>query len=144
MAIEGLNQKGWKDIPVTPLRKSLERLVRPIVRAQDISLVLNDLPVECEVIEPPTMGTDCEFYVFHKKGVVGKFARNSPVILKPELEDVVIYASDDLIKHVGVMSENEQVISKWGMFGPVIRHPLEMVPASYGDGVCFRRREKES
>lgn len=143
MAIEGIDEKGWKDIPFTPVRRRLHGICRPVLRGQEFEVRVKSLPPECEVLQPPTFGTDCEYYVFGEKNVLGRFARSSPVILKPEPQDVVVYADGDRIKHVGVLTEEYKVVSKWGMWGPVMRHPLELVPESYGDGVCFRRRGSE-
>lgn len=57
---------------------------------------------------------------------------------KPEPGALVAWRMNEVpeICHVGIMEEGESVISKWS-WGPLFRHHIYAVPASYGDTVEF-------
>lgn len=142
MAIEGINENGWKNIPLTSERIKLQRVMDVAMDLRDIDVFIENLPSDCRVLEPAFFDTDCEGYVFDRKGVVQRFAEKSPVVLTPESEDVALYYLGEEMRHIGVLAEGGMVDSKWGTFGPLLRHPLEFIPPDYGSAVCFRRRGK--
>jgi hypothetical protein len=57
---------------------------------------------------------------------------------KPEPAALAAWRMNEVpeICHVGVMEEDETVLSKWS-WGPLFRHHIYAVPASYGDNVEF-------
>lgn len=55
----------------------------------------------------------------------------------PQSESLVVYRTDEgVISHVGRIGEGGKVTSKWS-WGPLIKHALYDVPASYGDTVEY-------
>jgi hypothetical protein len=52
--------------------------------------------------------------------------------------DFVFYFTDDVFRHVGILTANDRVLSKWGL-GQLYNHGLWDVPASYGNEVRFTR-----
>lgn len=58
----------------------------------------------------------------------------------PEAGDLVIYQDlenyPDALTHMGVLQTDGSVISKWA-WGPLIKHALWDVPASYGNDVFY-------
>lgn len=58
-------------------------------------------------------------------------------IEKPEKDCLVMWRTDEnAISHVGLMEDEDAAVSKWS-WGPVFRHHLYDVPASYGDNAEF-------
>ncbi|HVA96781.1 MAG TPA: hypothetical protein VND99_03945 [Candidatus Acidoferrales bacterium] len=65
----------------------------------------------------------------------------------PVVGDVVAYHMRDedwntSFEHFGILGPNGKVISKFGL-GPIVRHPLKLVPSSYGDSVYFFHKSEE-
>ncbi len=60
-------------------------------------------------------------------------------IAEPHAGCLVCYFADGLWKHIGVISAEGRVKSKWGTF-PVYEHALAEVQESYGDEVRFFER----
>ena len=59
------------------------------------------------------------------------------LITDPTPDTLVFYEDNDLaITHGGIVSNSEEVFSKW-MWGPIIRHKLWDVPSSFGDKVFY-------
>ena len=102
------------------------------------------IPEPIRVVEPPFPHVSCEQYAIGTNGL-----RHSIAAIYPKLDsllagDIALYWDEDRgTVHVGRMQEDGSVVSKWGNGGPVLRHPLDMVPSSYGSYVFFRRIPEE-
>lgn len=55
---------------------------------------------------------------------------------QPPEKTYAIYFNNDKVSHIGVVSSNGYILSKWGM-GNLYKHLPEQVPLSYGDTVKF-------
>jgi hypothetical protein len=116
------------------------------------------LPPEIAVIDPPpgqAWQFNCYAYAlglhtlpaFFKTGIDG-FIYSSFVkklfmqgeLVKtgqfPEAGDLIFYASDDMLKHAGIVSNDHRIISKWAA-GPLLKHEAFDVPISYGNFVFY-------
>lgn len=118
------------------------------------------LPPELELISPPTpeeQNFNCYIYALgfsHDPRFLGNenwdFMRslhtdfdamiNTEIlrkITKPEKGCLVLWRTDEgAISHVGLMEDEHTTISKWS-WGPLFRHNIYDVPASYGDNLEF-------
>ena len=59
-------------------------------------------------------------------------------ISSPEVGALVVYTRDEKISHVGVVQENGQVRSKWGV-GHLYDHDVWEVPVSFGSDIRYFR-----
>ncbi|MBL7045706.1 MAG: hypothetical protein ISR99_01605 [Parcubacteria group bacterium] len=120
------------------------------------SVVRPQLPDELEVILSPPRYEDnynCFVYAFELESDEEFLGGSNPVqqefvkwlivenVLKetnnPEVGNLVFYKNEQGdITHGGIMQDEDTVVSKW-MWGPIIRHKLFDVPASFGDNVFF-------
>jgi len=121
------------------VREELEYLARDL----DPEEFLSKLPKEITLIEPSFPNVSCEQYVIGTSGF-----RHSIIAMYPKLDslkagDLALYDNEDLTVHIGRIQEDGYVISKWGTGGPVLKHPVDMVPISYGCCVFFRRISEE-
>jgi hypothetical protein len=57
----------------------------------------------------------------------------------PQTGCLVCYFSDVTWKHIGVVTAEDRIVSKWGEM-PRYRHSLAEVPAAYGENVKFFQR----
>jgi len=120
----------------------------------------SQIPSELEVITPPPaeeQNYNCFVYVLGLQGderflgnIGWDFTRNLDVLFdemigqnllepteKPESKSLVVYrANNEKISHVGIMEDENIVISKWS-WGPLLRHNIFDVPDHYGDTVEF-------
>ena len=118
------------------------------------------IPAELEIISlppPEEQNYNCFVYVLglqHDADFLGNkswdFTRNlGPVfdemikakilkpLDKPTMGNLVVYrANDNAISHVGIMENENMVISKWS-WGPLLRHAIFDVPDHYGNRVEF-------
>lgn len=92
---------------------------------------------------------DCRKYVFgsefyQKKSFMEReFMSSNNKILQPEPLSLIRYmpsSCSDEDKHVGIVSPNLTIISKWGAL-PVFEHPLMHVPNIYGEHVEYFRTD---
>jgi hypothetical protein len=79
-------------------------------------------------------------------------ARGYTVEERPQEDDIVAYRGSDDEKaekhdetgqfsHFGIYLGSGKVISKWGN-GPIVKHPLEIVPSTFGSRVYFLRKTR--
>lgn len=68
-----------------------------------------------------------------------------PVEGEPLPGDVVVYfaGSQDNAQHFGIFEGNGIVVSKFAM-GPLVRHPLELVPITFGDRYIYLRKTRDT
>ena len=61
----------------------------------------------------------------------------------PQPGDYVLYRNSEKypneITHIGVIERESKIVSKWA-WGPLLRHSLLDVPASYGDEISYVKR----
>jgi len=89
-------------------------------------------------IERGKRGMDCREYAIKEKTLEDLI----PSILEhtgmPKKGEIVIYGNKIYSpKHMGVYLGNNEVISKWGDKGPIIKHQLNQVLLDYGNKVLF-------
>lgn len=118
------------------------------------------LPPELEIIESvPSEEQNYNCYVYalglhHHPEIIGnkgwEFTRNLGSLFdemivkdllhkvgKPSQGMVIVYRTETgSISHVGLMEDENTVISKWS-WGPLLKHHIFAVPADYGDAVEF-------
>jgi hypothetical protein len=106
-----------------------------------------NLPEDIELVEPPSKKTDCEMYVTGLEESYGilLFDGCDRVAWDEELPgDIVLYMEDSngtlTREHAGFYEGDNIVRSKWGRDGPVLRHPLEVVPLSFGSIALFLKK----
>jgi hypothetical protein len=101
----------------------------------------NELPECIRVIEAPSKETSCELYLLGTRLRNGLYDLLQQVLEGEQKEgDIVIYADHfGDVQHVGKYIGEGRVISKWGI-GPVLEHPIEYVPSSYGEIITFLRK----
>jgi hypothetical protein len=117
------------------------------------------LPPELKILEaPPIAEENYNCFVFAlglendpdflggKNPVQQEFIRHlleQKILVKisdPIPSTLVFYEdSDKAITHGGILSGNEEIMSKW-MWGPTISHKLWDVPSSFGDKVFYCTR----
>lgn len=121
------------------LRVELEALTE-----LDSQRFIENLPAGIVLVRPVFSGVDCEGYAIGTKGFRHSIAALYPRLDSLQKGDIVLYYREDRgTVHVGRLQEDGMVESKWGRSGPVLRHPIDMVPLSYGDRVFFRRISEE-
>lgn len=121
-------------------RRELEKIARVYGPGEFI----NRLPPSLEFVELPSSDMSCEDYALKtNENLRNKIFDNYTQIEEGQEKenDIVVYADyfGD-VRHVGRYMGNNQVISKWGEKGPVIKHPLHFVPSSYGEIIFFLRK----
>lgn len=63
---------------------------------------------------------------------------------KGDSNDLIVYRADSgKISHVGLMQDEDTVLSKWS-WGPLLRHKIFDVPDHYGDTVEFYKISVEA
>ena len=117
-------------------RKRLDELAEE----NGITKFVDYLPPEIILIEPPTPDKDCEEYALGTVGIRNYLPYLFQEIDKPQEGDIVLYKNPgEGIVHIGRYQKDGSVISKWNTDGPVLKHPLDLVPLSYGTTVIFQR-----
>jgi len=126
--------------------KDIERSAEERKRLDDIaeehgvSDFIDYLPSEIELIESARLDKDCGEYALITPEVRNYLPHLFPEIEEPEEGDFVLYYSkEEGILHVGIYQGDGSVISKWGTNGPVLEHPIDLVPLSYGESYLFLR-----
>lgn len=120
---------------------------------------IKHLPPEITQLNPPLnrpnpdsngtyrLGNDCEEYALGKIGIMGFLPDWFPEVEIPTRNDIVLYSMkttyNEIATHVGRYQEDGSVISRWGVEGPVFRHPIHFVPTDYGNIVRFFRISEE-
>ena len=118
------------------------------------------IPAGLEILSPPPseeQNYNCFVYVLglqNNENFLGNkgwdFTRNLDLIFdemirekifkplsKPEVGSMILYrAHDNSISHVGIMEDENTVISKWS-WGPLLRHKILDVPDHYGEKIEF-------
>jgi len=118
------------------VRKQLDYLARE----SDSGEFTRRIPEPISLVEPPSPDVSCEQYALGTNGFRHSIAAIYPKLDSLKEGDIVLYWEEDRgTVHVGRMHEDGSVISKWGNGGPVLKHPIDMVPTSYGEWVFFRR-----
>jgi len=121
-------------------REELQRLALELAPTEFIKR----LPEGIELVEPPFPGVSCEEYAVGTTGFRHCIAALYPKLDELAAGDFALYYDDDHgTVHVGRIQEDGLVVSKWGNDGPVLRHPVDMVPEDYGWFVFFRRIPEE-
>ncbi len=139
-AITGINGEGFRPIPTDPETAAFrEALMRGQgTRAEFIT----HLPHTCRLVDWGDPGIDCEEFIFGTRGTRMAIMHMFPAIRDPKPGDAAFYCNTPYdVPHVGRLEEDGLVISKWGN-GPIIRHPLDVVPVTFGELVCFRRANR--
>lgn len=57
-------------------------------------------------------------------------------IAKPSRGCLIMYFRSGAWQHVGILTDADRVMSKWGRF-PIYQHAISEVPARYGDEIRF-------
>jgi len=124
--------------PESEFRRELEE------KTQSMPKLLKHLPSGVELVTPPYQGQNCETYALGTSGIRNVLSGLYADISNPQEGDIVLYHSEENgVVHVGIYQKDGTVMSKWGNMGPVLRHPVDHVPSSYGDTVMFRRIPKK-
>jgi hypothetical protein len=122
------------------VRRQLDYLAKEL----DPSEFTKRIPRPIKVVEPPFPDVGCEQYVIGTNGFRHSIAAIYPKLDSLRAGDIALYWDEDRgTVHVGRIQEDGSVVSKWGDGGPVLRHPVAMVPSSYGSWVFFRRIPEE-
>ncbi|MBU1046383.1 hypothetical protein KKH36_01210 [Patescibacteria group bacterium] len=125
-----------------------------------IKNTLNILPKEIEVLEnPPEYDNNYNCFLYalglsnnqeiikDSKGFIyDSFLlklleeKELEYIDNPQIGDWIIYRDlekyPELISHIGVINDNNKIISKWA-WGPLVKHNIFDVPRSYGDDIYY-------
>lgn len=118
------------------VRRELEYLVSEL----DPVEFTKRLPEGIKVVEPPFHDVSCEQYAISTDGFRHSIAALYPKLGSLEAGDLALYYDEERgTVHVGRIQEDGSVVSKWGNCGPVLKHPIDMVPSSYGSWIFFRR-----
>jgi hypothetical protein len=95
------------------------------------------LPKDIEIINPSIKDCDCEEWAlgtFRIKEYLPDFFREVPA----EEANFILYLSGkEGVMHIGIIQDGS-VFSKWGINGPVLKHPRELVPSHYGNYMLFQ------
>jgi hypothetical protein len=90
-------------------------------------------------------GQDCTSYALGRKRA-NPLLKKFPEIDDPQEGDIALYCikmQERLYPlHVGIYQKDGTIVSKWGIHGPVLKHPIDSVPILYGSTVHFRRPPK--
>ena len=118
------------------VRKKLHYLAREF----DSGEFTRRIPEPISLVEPPFSGVSCEQYAIGTNGLRHSIAALYPKLDSLKAGDIALYWDEDRgTVHVGRLQEDGSVVSKWGNGGPVLKHPIDMVPSCYGSHVFFRR-----
>ena len=105
---------------------------------------INQLPYGVTLVDFPYYEKSCESYALGNNGklkdeIFDHFCRVNEG--KEKEGDIVVYTDHfGDVQHVGIYEKDGMVISKWGETGPVLKHPVGLVPKSYGEIVFFLRQ----
>lgn len=104
------------------------------------------LPSEVFLLAPGSHNKYCGDYALGSDRLKDFLLEMLPDISSPEPRDIVCYCRTlgdrVVIEHVGRYQADGRVKSKWG-WGQMFLHPLDYVPACFGDVVFFRRASRE-
>jgi len=122
------------------VRRELEHLAKEF----DSSEFTRRIPDQIKLVVPPFTDVSCEQYAIGTNGLRHSIAALYPKLDSLKVGDIALYWDEDRgTVHVGRIQEDGSVESKWGNGGPVLKHPIDMVPSSYGSHVFFRRIPEE-
>lgn len=152
-------------IPITPLRNALEELIAQnndlgSHRARLLEIEGQSIKI-LELILDPANDFNCVMYAFNFRlemptNVFGRYYANTEYlkylidnqhlieVSEQDLAhgDYCVYSFEDKLTHIGVLSAERLIKSKWGM-GHIFEHPIEQCPISYGNTVKFYKQITE-
>ncbi len=95
--------------------------------------------------ENELQGLDCHGFLFgagtdeDTERILTNLFRNYSMSSEPVANAFALYINDEITKplHIGKVTEDKTVISKWGINGHVYEHPPLLVPLSYGWNIAY-------
>ena len=122
---------------------NITRTLIQSINEQDSGALDNFLGIKMIDDGKSSEGLDCFGFLFGKDAdaetiLTGLFT-NYTTSLEPTPGAIVMYMDADLKRalHIGKVTEEKTVISKWGLEGAVFEHLPYMVPAIYGWNIAF-------
>ena len=152
---ENLGVEGLKDLCALFAQNIEDPVEKLIVARTFLQAIFENSPdaVEnfldiriAERCDARPQGTDCFGYLFgldaNAEKTLTDLIIGSKISIDPIVDSLALYVNEELTHpiHIGKVTSEKKVLSKWGLNGHVYEHHPLLVPLSYGWSIAYLSR----